>query len=274
MLGYSSVEKQVSAPAADLTLELTPVALKLEGITAVARPAVTCPRREDHAARELWAALRVRYDHTQDTLGLSFYATRYDATGPLDDLGSLGERQMMRSWYGVAGRSRRLNAHYTSSYTYAYPILTSFDPAYARWRYRELQTTDVGHFIDEEFGERHTFSVLGQDKEVVILGFCPTEGRSKRATIEGKLTVGRDTSLVKAEWTFRTPRPTEEAGGEVVFVPRGPEAIPLLPARALFWRKLIGRRISYFQRSEQFATYEFLPPDSAPARPLQWLTNP
>jgi hypothetical protein len=275
MLGYSPVHREVSAPAADVTLELAAAVVELEGLNVAAAPKLRCPRREDREARDLWASVRTRYDHTRDTLGISFYARRYDATGPFDDVGLVDEEsRLVRSWYGVQGRARLQNPYRTSPYPYGYPIVSSFDPAYAGWRYRELQSTNVDHFVDEEFGGRHTFSILARQKDAVVVGFCPARESWKGPSIEGMLTIGRDTSLVKAEWKFRMARATEEAGGEVVFVPRGRDAIPLLPAQSLYWRKIIGQRDRYFQRSERFATYEFLPPDTLPAEPRTWLSAP
>jgi len=274
MLGYSPAQREVSAPAADLTLELAPAAVELEGLTVEAAPKLACPRREDREARDLWASLRARYDHSRDTLGISFYARRYDATGPFNDVGLVDDSRLVRSWYGVPGRARPMSPYRTSPYPYGFPILSSFDPAYAGLRYRPLQSTEVDHFVDEEFGGRHTFSILARRRDAVVVGFCPVRQSWKGPSIEGMLTIGRDTSLVKAEWKFRVARAAEEAGGEVVFVPRGRDAIPLLPAQSLYWRKIIGQRDQYFQRSERFATYEFLPPDSLPAKPEKWLSEP
>lgn len=275
MLGYSPVRREVSAPAADVTLALVATVVELEGLTVAAPPKLRCPAREDREARDMWASLRTRYDHGRDTLGISFYARRYDATGPRDDVGLVdAERRLVRSWYGVQGRARPLSPYRTSPYPYAYPIVSSFDPAYAGWRYRELQSTDVDHFVDEEFGGRHTFSILARRGDATVVGFCPVRESWKGPSIEGMLTIGRDTSLVKAEWRFRMARATEEAGGEVVFVPRGRDPIPLLPAQTLYWRRITGQRDRYFQRSEQFATYEFLPSDTLPERPGSWLSAP
>ncbi len=274
MLGYSPAQREVSAPASDVVLELASVVVELEGLTVAAAPQLRCPRREDREARILWASVRTRYDHARDTLGISFYARRYDSTGPLDDVGLVDESRLVRSWYGVPGRGRTRSSYRTSPYPYGFPILSSFDPAYAGWRYRDLHATDVGHFLEEEFGARHTFTVLARRSDAVVVGFCPAQGSWKGPSIEGMLTIGRDTSLVKAEWKFRVPRAAEEAGGEVVFVPRGRDPIPLLPAQTVFWRRIIGQRNRYFHRSERFATYEFLPPDTQPVQPSRWLSAP
>jgi hypothetical protein len=114
MLGYTSVQLEVLAPATDLTLELIPAAIELEGLTVRAAPQLGCPNREDREARDLWRLLHGRYDHTQDTLGISFYTRRYESTGPFRDLGLVDEKRMVRSWYGVRGRARRLNLHHTT----------------------------------------------------------------------------------------------------------------------------------------------------------------
>jgi hypothetical protein len=274
MLGYTSVQREVSAPATDLILELTPAVVELERLTVMAAPQLRCPNREDREARDLWRLLYGRYDHTQDTLGISFYTRRYDSTGTSEDIGSADETRMVRSWYGVQGRARRLNLHDTTPYTYGYPIRSSFSAAYAGWMYRDLHSTDVGHFVDEAFGAGHTFSGLARFDNEVAVGFCPARKAWQGPSMQGTLTIGRDTALVRAEWRFRTPKPIQEAGGEVTFVPRGTKLIPLLPAQGLFWRKVDGQRDTYFQRWEEFVTYEFLPPDTLPTRPRKWLPDP
>jgi len=273
-LGYASVQREVSPPVLDLILVLVPAVIEVEGLTVVAAPRLTCPRREDREARDLWASLHARYDHSRDTLGISFYARRYDAVSRLDDVGLVDEGRITRSWYGVQGRVRRQNTHHTSQYWYAYPIHSSFDPAYAGWRYRDVQSIDVGHFLEETFGVRHTFSILARHKDTVVVGFCPARQSWKGPLMEGMLTIGRDTSLLRSEWKFRTPQPREEAGGEVILVLRGKDVIPLLPAQTLFWRRIIGQRDRYFYRVERFATYEFLPPDVLPGEPRKWLSEP
>lgn len=272
MIGYPPAHRRVRAPAEGLTLTMASAAIPLEGLTVVAEPKVACPHREDPRARELWESLRSRYDHAEDTLGISFYARRYDATGPADVLNDIEESQEVHSWYGVEGRVRRKSPFYTSPYTYGYPIRTSFDPAYAEWMYRPLGTTDADHFIAASFGQRHSFHVLGQHDGLTFIRFCPAAVSQKGPSVEGILTIGRDTSLVKAEWTFHSHKPAEMAGGEVVFVERGEALMPLLPWHYLYWRKLVGHKDLYFRRSEQFVTYRFLPPDSFPTRPGPWLS--
>lgn len=270
MLGYSPAERSVSPPSRDLVLRLTPTALQIEGITASATPPVRCPARESEEARALWNDLRAGYDSSADSMGVSFYSRRLDTVtrSPFEVVPD--EELFVRSWYGIKGRVGQEDAIHVHPYEYGFPILTSFDPAYVAWRYRALATTDGGHFIEDSFGAAHSLSILARRGRTTVVAFCPLRPSPKGPSLQGALTIEQRAGLVRAEWTFHTPNPAQDAGGEVSFVSRGTERSPLLPARTLFWRKIVGQQL-YFVRFEHFAAYELLPPDVHPVSSPDWL---
>jgi hypothetical protein len=69
------------------------------------------------------------------------------------------------------------------------------------------------------------------------LVFCLVDRDAR--SIQGRLYFPPDTTLLKAEWSFETGDPSENAGGEVVFArtpdPTGEEH--LVSAQGIFWRK-------------------------------------
>jgi hypothetical protein len=270
-LGYGAAHQRVAPPATGLRVGLTARPLALDGmvVTAIPKP---CPNREEPEARALWSALYRRYAHDRDTLSMSVYAMLATGTGPLREVttGELDGRA--RWWSGVPSATRRQGIHETSPYPYAYPYYFDARPAFARWAYRELHGTESAHFIEESFGGRHTLSILARREGETVVAFCP-RGRDgwKGATVEGTLTIRGDTSLAQVSWTFRTPPPRENAGGEVVFVPRSSGRSPLLPATGYYWRQLLGRRPSYYQEWRRYHLFHFLPADSLPQRPEGWM---
>lgn len=106
------------------------------------------------------------------------------------------------------------------------------------------------------------------------VAFCPRGGDR---TVQGTLTIGADTTLVAATWRFQTPRPREDAGGELTFLPfePGEDGSPpdLLPARSVFWRKQMGRDV-YFHRSMIYTRWRVRRSDArAEERPVKAKTG-
>jgi hypothetical protein len=97
------------------------------------------------------------------------------------------------------------------------------------------------------------------------VGFCPTQHRLP--SIEGVLAIGPSGALLRATWVFHTPRPVEEAGGEVTLAPVVENGTPalMLPVAGLYWRRL-GQR-SYYQAWEKYAHWVVSPTDSIPRLP-------
>lgn len=271
--GYQPLSRDIRLPAGPVTLRLDRVVVTLDAVVAQARPSVRCPFRDDPAARALWGAIRRGYDRSTDTLGASFFARQYDGAGSREEIGRVDERRIVRAWDGVPGTMRAGGPFEESAYHYAFPITATPDPMFAAWGYRELWGIGASHFLEDAFGARHAFRVLGRSPDATVLAFCPGPAAGRGARLEGALTLRRDTTLAGAEWRYRTEGPAEEAGAEVSFLPpREAAQSRLLPAEALFWRRLLGRN-TYVYRWKRFIAYEFHPRDILPPRPTLWLSG-
>lgn len=110
------------------------------------------------------------------------------------------------------------------------------------WSYFPLHFGEAGHFLAEEFGARHRFAAVTTGAGMVLT-FCGVDQR--HPGLEGTLELSADTLFTSARWTYRTPSPSEGAGGELLFVPPGTRdstgLAELIPARGTFWRRLGGR---------------------------------
>ena len=268
--------------AMSLVLRMMPIALP--ALTAeVVRQA--CPNREQARARTLWEAVRRRYAQDTWARGIGAYELttreRVDASGVGQ---STESRMQLRDWLSVGasrsrqaagpeGRRKPLQDRIEQN-GYAERIadggagMGSGD--YFSWRYPVLDGSEAFHFVSEQFGSRHSLSVIDSGASGVRIAFCPIERR--RPTIEGTLTISEDSALLAARWTFTTPRPQEEAAGEVAFAPYEPlpSGLPhLLAAQGTFWRLVAGRE-TFQQRSSVYLCW-FVSEDQAaprlPARP-------
>lgn len=233
-IGYAPLSARFSAEGPH-AYRLRAEAVVLPGVAAAARG--TCPRRDEPAAREIWRAAAARY--AQDTPTHDFLVVRTEHHGWVQPLerGYPDEERM------VSGSEGRVATEPIESFLPGHGYAFRREPGrmgywgmedYDRWNYVELDTRHAYHFATETFGRLNALAVVGRDAEGTTLAFCSREVRS---SIHGTITVGTDGSFLSAGWRFRTPRPNEEAGGEVVFAPPGPGPRPhLLAARGLFWR--------------------------------------
>jgi hypothetical protein len=112
-------------------------------------------------------------------------------------------------------------------------------------------------FTGEHFGATHTFSILHQAADrTTTIAFCPRERMGNTGQIAGTLVIAADTTLHLARWTFRTPRPDEDAGGEAIYyAPEPALGNALLTRETIFWRKtnppryyFEGKKYSGWQR--------------------------
>jgi hypothetical protein len=148
---------------------------------------------------------------------------------------------------------------------YAWPLpwrlswYRSFAEEYFAWNYAQLFTFRAGHFVSDDFGNLHTFSLVSGGAGEVVLVFCLV--RRDRPSIEGRLWLRRDTTLAEARWSYRTLNPSEDAGAEVTFQPwvADGRARPfLVPESSTFWRRQLGRN-QYSRHSYVFLDWEIGP---------------
>lgn len=249
--------RTIRLAAADTALavrmEVQPVVLQPVSVAATRRR--TCPNREDPRARVLWERMRGRYWQSGEDSVFVF--------GFMEIRGGTGQKA--DAWNPAAGRTGA--GWTTGALVIADPELMALtgyaDDAAggagertASWSYRALDQGAIQDITGEYFGSAHTFSILHQAAGETTIAFCPRGRMGRTGQIEGTLVLGADTTLQRAQWSFRTPRPDEDAGGEASYYPPDPAlGRALLTRESVFWRKtnppryyFEGHRFSGWQR--------------------------
>jgi hypothetical protein len=152
---------------------------------------------------------------------------------------------------------------------YAARLNSPFTEQYAQWQYAPLETDIAHHFTEALFGQLHVFSFAATTDGERTIRFCPRIRDRSRPEIEGSLTIGADTAFLDADWKYTTPRPVEDAGGEVDFLP--PHATTrglLLPERYLFWRRIPGST-RYHVEGGSYEEWRIFPGKEAPPPPAE-----
>jgi hypothetical protein len=238
-IGLKPVHKALQAPGVEHLILMYPDVIELDALTVTAA-APMCPNREQGSAGAIWRRMASSYSRAPDTVGTSSYFAESRTTVPWSHLGTVDSASVRAgAWTGVSAGILAIARRDIRRTGYAYRIDSSTRGEFAAWQYPALHGYAAQHFRDEEFFERHRFSVLHDESGDLALVFCPRERLRSEPQMEGTLTLSSDTLLLRARWMFRTPRPTEVAGGEVVFAPplRAAEPPLLLPATGLFWRR-------------------------------------
>lgn len=264
------IDVQPGAGPVEIRLDSEAIALPAVGVVT---PREFCPRQEERAARELWRAVRQRYAQGLDSMGVATYLSTNREVVDRDELGistALGpaEEQRGSSFLLRVSWDRRIDRE-----GYAYPVRRpTAGGAQDSWVYAPLEADLAPHFIGDLFGELHTLSVFSEDETGWRVAFCPRD--DDRASIQGTLHVTPDTTLVAAEWLFRTPEPGENAGGRAVFIPGGRKGSNpyLLPSEGVSWRA--APEGGFLQVQERYEGWIVAPGDSVPFLPSRKSTNP
>lgn len=255
-IGYEPLSTTLGPGDPVRRLMMTPLPAPLPVVAATV-PRRQCPAADDGAARALWESVRTRYRAVPDTVGHIARGWGLAGDVPADAVGVIEEDgshpRERREWtVSIAGILRREVARHVAAGEYAIAdppprLRVPFRETSAAWWYAPLHRELADHFVSPVFGELHTFRFDRQGGGSISVTFCPVDG--KRAEIEGTLTISADTALVGARWSFVTPRPREDAGGEVEFVPprAGSRDAVLTPSRSLFWRRLPGPSGLYYE---------------------------
>lgn len=256
--GWQTARLQVSPGDTVVVLSMQTQPEALEGLTVTATRASSCPNRESPRARALWTTLRDRYQGGADTSAIAAYYLSLESVGARERVGLVDTARAVRGWLKSVLPQRRLWARIISTAGYGFEIRQSMGEAYAAWQYPPLESYYANHFAEDLFGEQHTFSVLLEAGHEAVLRFCPRDRSGRRQQLEGTLTLTQDGALLQATWKYRTPKPREDAGGEIEFAPPSPIRRPglLLPASSLYWRRTTGGQ--YYQRWHRFSEWRVL----------------
>lgn len=216
-------------------MEAQPVILQPLAVQATPRP--PCPNREDPRARALWEAMRGRYwQPGEDSVFVFAFMESRSGVGKKADAWDAAAGRMTTGW--ITGALVQAHPEWMARSGYATDAAGGVGERTANWDYRALDSGSLQDFTGEYFGAAHTFSILHASAERTAIAFCPRGRMGRTGQIAGTLQIAADTTLHLARWTFRTPRPDEDAGGEATFYPPDPALGNALLARAsIFWRR-------------------------------------
>ena len=217
-------------------MEVQPVVLQPLSVAAIRQP--PCPNREDPRARALWDAMRGRYWQlgAESVFVFSFLEER-SGVGAKADAWDPEAGRVSTGW--TTGALIDADPRWMRLSGYANSAAGGVGERTAYWSYRSLDGGSTQDFTGEYFGAVHTLSILHQGADrTTTIAFCSRERMGNTGQIQGTLVVAPDTTLHLARWTFRTPRPDEDAGGEASYYAPDPALGNALLAReTIFWRK-------------------------------------
>jgi Carboxypeptidase regulatory-like domain len=227
-----------------LRMEARPV--RLAAVTVASPRPRTCPNRDDPGARALWERMRSRYwQPSDDTVAVFGFMELRTGTGEKADAHRPEAGRVSPGW--TTGALVVAHPELMALSGYASRAAGGVGERTASWSYRALDDGAMQDFTGDYFGAAHTFSILGRHAGETTIAFCPRERMRRTGQIEGALVLRADTTLGWARWTFRTPRPDEDAGGESGYEPPDPAlGRALLGRETVFWRKTSGGRY-YFE---------------------------
>lgn len=267
-LGYEGVELELPPlPEQEVRVELVPAPLPLPGIE-VAGSGPAC-QDTNPSSLELWQAVAANHVRDLDTLGAATYTlARTDTLDTMRPSGPVGEGSgdLVSGQRGSAPLLRYSWERRVEREGYAFPVRrTNREGSYASWSYAPLEADFAQHFVTASFLEWHHLRAPMQTTDGGWeVAFCPAE--ADRPSLEGRFAIDSDSLLVRAEWTFHTPDPDEEAGGWAVFPPPAPQQpARLLPSQSLTWKRLPDGRIQ--RRAQWYEDWQLAPGDSVPFLP-------
>lgn len=231
-----------------VTVTMEAQAATLRTVTVAATAGRLCPRREEPRARALWERMRSRYRQpdadTNTVLVFGFLELR-SGTGEKNDAYDPGAGRTTAGW--TTGPPVLAVPELMARSGYALRAAGGAGDRTAFWSYRALDEGMMQDFTGDYFGAAHTLSILSQGPERTTIAFCPRGRLRRTGQIEGTLTLRADTTLESARWSFRTPAPDEDAGGEASYLPPDPAlGRALLTSESVFWRRS-GARAYFFE---------------------------
>jgi hypothetical protein len=264
-LGYAPEEIGVPEDLGPLDVNLTAAPLPLPGFE-IFRDREICTREPQAAAREIWSLAAERHAAGLDTVGVASYLrVQTDTLANVTDVG-VGTGEAVPGQRASAPLLRLTWDRRVDREGYAFPVRrTDRAGSYDSWGYPPLEADFAPHFGSETFGERHDFLIEAEGSDGWVVHFCARE--QENPYLDGVLEIGPDTLIRRAEWSFHTPEPLEQAGGWVRFPP--PEtptaSTPLLPSESVTWTALPDGRV--VRRAQWYEGWSIVAGDSVPFLP-------
>ena len=281
-MGFHPYRRPLAPGDTEPRIVLDPSPVPIEGV-AVEAAAETCQEAsgDDGTGRLIWELVQERYAQGFDTLGIASYV-RHARTRAEEAVPSLPPSEELEKRQRGSAPLLRARWNYRvqeEGYGYRVRRIGSSGP-YESWVFPPLEADFAPHFVSTTFGDLHHIRFLGTSSRGWQVAFCPRD--EEGVAIEGTLTVAPDTTLVEAEWVFRTSEPEEAAGGRAVFEPplnRDGAPWPL-PREGLFWRELPeGEHRHEYTLFEDWTIAQgdsvpFLPPREGEEEPAEGPTPP
>jgi hypothetical protein len=227
-------------------------------VVTTAEPGCRAP--EDTNARSVWERMRARYQ--PEPVGVGRLAQLALRTGETDGdgVGILDEDVLVPGgWYRAAQVVDGLMASVDGgSYATRRPkgeVSERYGQVYDGWYYANVHELYPAHFLASAFANRHHLHLTTFADGAMELAFCGIDQR--RPSLRGVLSLARDTTLVRAEWTWITPPPHEHARAMVEYAPPSVAGAPtyLVPVRSLFWRMAAVGGGRYWQDARVYRTW-------------------
>lgn len=247
-IGFHPTSMSLLANQSGIVVTVAPVVTPLpEVVTTAARRA--CPNRDEPEARRLWHAMSSHYathSHSDD-----IWARPVGRWEDVDvaDVGQVDESRFREGGFAMVGAWREALFRSIALHGYARRLEPGDDLTgeYFHWRYARLDRELDEHFVEADFAKRHSLGLWRTDDGSFTITFCGHD--HSKPYLEGTLSLSRDTALVEAQWVYRTPKPHENAGGEITFLAPPRRAITwlLVPLRGVFWRRRGGSDTKYSQ---------------------------
>ncbi|HEY7767035.1 carboxypeptidase regulatory-like domain-containing protein [Longimicrobium sp.] len=224
-MGYRTRTLALTSHDSSVQVVLQAAPLALAPVIVSTAPRRLCPNVEDPRARMLWERMRSRYWAEQaDTVFIFGFVEVRQGTETRQDVDLADTGHPSHGW--TTGALVTAAPGLMARSGYATPAAGGAGERTAFWTYRAL-----------DFGQ-------------MMISFCPRSRQPRVGQIEGVLTLSGDTTLARARWAFRTPRPDEDAGGEASYYqPEPATGRALLAHQTRFWRKTTRGRY-YFEARE------------------------
>jgi hypothetical protein len=275
-IGLEPVRRIVAPADTVLRLVMQSHAVLIEAADIEAEPS-KCPLDDDTVARALWQRAASHYDIALSAYGVRTDVAMFAAIVAPESLGVIDTTRLVATFIHGGYSALAFATRFASERNfYAVPAAGVPWQRYGLWHYPLLESSFAWHFADAMFAAANRLVLAGSDDEGFIINFCSSRGN--RPYIMGHLTLAPDTTLAKAEWEFVTPRPREDAGGQVLFAPADPRlrGQPIVPVAGLFWRRVLRQVYQEWMEYRRWYRCEGplscdapapLRPDSAPLRP-------
>ncbi|MDB4906260.1 MAG: hypothetical protein JWO05_1044 [Gemmatimonadetes bacterium] len=245
-LGFLPARHSVASVGADtihVVLSALPASLP-EYVVSASAPG--CSRPDDPAARAAYVKLaRSYFTFGSDGRFVGPWMHGHRSTGdlPAADVGFVDDSRMAETWWGWAF-PKAIDAQ--GRYPYAKRLPSDrldyrpLSESEWHWRYADLGQSDFPHFLTSTFSDAQQFSRDRERTGESVIRFC---GRERGAPyLEGTIHTDGDSVMTGIEYLFHTPKPREDAGGQLTLATSTwPGRRMLVPVRTVFWRKLGGR---------------------------------